>query len=261
MNDSKNRNNTNGLILSCDSTNEDEFSKVYESQFSYQARYREAKKKVKCSALEEPCQRITNRGFKTKVDCYITRLIKFPNENAVAHSVYEYLLWGILEGDDTVRYMVPQSHLFYIGNRRYTPDLYFEREGRRYIVEVKSEEGFKEFEEKSYYITEYLRPTNFKFIHITNESIAERETFARNWLRIVQTLVTSNYINTERACELIVDRLHEKSLEVGDIVDMVHRVEESQLEVALYRLAHNGKVKLDLENERLNAATKVELCQ
>ena len=56
------------------------------------------RKKVRCPELYEPRQHPTRRGFKTKVDCYLSRLSKFPLEIAVAHSRYEMLLWGILEG-------------------------------------------------------------------------------------------------------------------------------------------------------------------
>ncbi len=232
-----------------------------EHDVGYGARYNELKKKVRCPNLEEPRQHPTRRGFKTKVDCYLSRLMKFPEEVAVAHCPHEMHLWGILEGDPDVRYMVPQSHAFYIGTSGYTADLYFEKNGRRYIAEVKSEKDFEKFEEKSYCLREFLRPTVFSFIHITNESIAEREVFARNWLRIVQTLVTSTHVRTERAAEIVMDRLHEKPLQLGDIIDMSHRVDECQMEIALYRLAHRGKIQLDLEHERLNADTAVSLCR
>ena len=221
----------------------------------------DVRKKVRCPNLDEPRQHPTRRGFKTKVDCYMSRLLKFPVEVAVAHCKYELLLWGILEGDPKVRYMVPQSHVFYIGTNRYTPDLYFERNGRRFIAEVKSEKGFEKFQEKSYCLTEYLKPTIYEFIHIHNESIQEREVFARNWLRIVGTLVTSTYVNTDRAAEIVLDLLHQKPRQVGDIIDLEHRIDECQMEIALYRLAHRGKVNIELESERLSADTGVTLCQ
>lgn len=217
--------------------------------------------KLRCPELNDPRQHPTRRGFKTKVDCYITQLHKFEEEPAVAHCVYELLLWGILEGDPAVRRLVPQSHRFYIGTSMYTSDLYYEKAGRHYIVEVKSEAGFEGFAERSEWIKEFLQPTPFEFIHISNESIAEQETFARNWLLIARTLVTSKTVMTERASEIVLDKLYDSPKSVGDIIDLTGRVENCQLEIALFRLASIGKVRLELEHERINADTEVTLCQ
>lgn len=240
---------------------ENEYNYRHELLVNAEAYEKQSKKKVRCPALEAPRQHPTRRGFKTKIDCYMSRLVKFPEEVALAHCPYEAWFWGVLEGDPDVRYMVPQPYRFYIGTKRYTPDLYFERNGRRFIVEVKSEKDFENFKERSYCLRDYLKPTVFEFIHITNESIAEREVFARNWLRIVHTLVTSTHINTERAAEIVMDRLHENPRQLGDIIDISHRIDECQMEVALFRLAHRGKVKLELENERLCVDTGVSLCR
>ena len=217
--------------------------------------------KLRCPELYTPKQHPTRRGFKTKVDCYITQLYKFPDAPAVAHCVYELLYWGILEGDPEVRYLVPQSHRFYIGTSLYTSDLYCEKNGRRYIVEIKSEAGFAEFAEKSSWIREFLQPTPFEFVHVTNESIGERETFARNWLYISRTLVTSTTVVTERATEIVLDKLYESPQAIGDIMDLSGRVENCQLEIALFRLASIGKVLLDLDHSRINADTHVMLCR
>ena len=157
--------------------------------------------------------------------------------------------------------MVPQSHAFYIGTSGYTADLYFERNGRRFVVEVKSEEGFNDFEEKSQCLREYLKSTVFEFIHISNESIAEHEIYALNWLLIARTLVTSELVVTEQAEDAVLDRLYGSSLALGDLIDMQDRIGSANIEVALFRLANIGKVMLDLEHERLNANTTVALCQ
>ncbi len=217
--------------------------------------------KVRCKNLDTPYQHPTRRGFKTKVDCYQTRLTKFPKENAVAHCIHEMLLWGIFEGDPTVNYLVPQPYLFYMGTKTYQPDLFYMRNGQRFIVEVKSEAGFEGFTERSELITEFLKPTIYEFQHITNESIADREVFARNWLIIVHTLVTATNIETLHTEVNVLDRLYGNDLQVGDIVDCAHRIDSSLNEIALYRLAHTGKVELDLEHERLNSETGVRLCR
>ncbi len=217
--------------------------------------------KVRCNGLGSPRQNPTSRGFKTKVDCYITQLSKFPSEPAVGHSKLEMLYWGILEGDPTVRYMVPQPYKFMLGTKRYTPDLYYEKKGKRLIVEIKSEESFKKFKQTSNGIREFLKNTPYEFVHVTNESIAEREVFARNWLIIAHTLVTSTYVDTTKASENILDRLRASPLQVGDIIDIHHRVDEAQSEIALFRLANLGMVELDLECQRLSANTGVRICQ
>jgi len=64
-----------------------------------------------------------------------------------------------------------------------------------------------------------------------------------------------------RAAEIVLDLLHQKPRQVGDIIDLKHRIEECQMEIALYRLAHRGKVNIELESERLSADTGVTLCQ
>ena len=89
----------------------------------------------------------------------------------------------------------------------------------------------------------------------------ERETFARNWLTISRTLVTSKDINTVNATEIVLDRLRaEPSVAVGDIIDMQSRIENCQMEIALFRLANKGKVHLSLDHAVLSADTEVRLC-
>ena len=171
------------------------------------------------------------------------------------------LFWGILEGDPDVRSFVPQSHRFHIGTRRYTSDIYYKKHGRRIIAELKSEKDFESFEETSSHIREFLKSTLYEFKHITNESVREREIFARNWLTISRTLVTSKDINTVNATEIVLDQLSaESSVAVGDIIDMQSRVENCQLEIALFRLANIGKVHLSLDHAVLSADTEVRLC-
>lgn len=217
--------------------------------------------KVRCSNLDNPFQHPTRLGFKVKVDCYLSRCSKFPNEIAVSHCPAEMLYWGILEGDPEVRSFVPQSHRFYLGTERYTSDIYYKKRGRRIIAELKNEKDFIDFEEKSSLIREFLKSTLYEFKHITNESIRERETFARNWLTISRTLITSTDINTVTATEEVLDRLSAaSSVAVGDIIDMQSRVENCQLEIALFRLANIGKVHLSLDHSILSADTEVRLC-
>lgn len=217
--------------------------------------------KVRCSNLDTPRQHPTRLGFKVKVDCYLTRCSKFLNDIAVSHCPTEMLFWGILEGDPEVRSFVPQSHRFYLGTKRYTSDIYYKKRGRRIIAELKSEKGFEDFEETSSHIREFLKSTLYEFKHITNESVRERETFARNWLTISRTLVTSKDINTVNATEIVLDRLRaEPSVAVGDIIDMQSRIENCQMEIALFRLANKGKVHLSLDHAVLSADTEVRLC-
>ena len=218
--------------------------------------------KIRCPNINTPRQFPTRQGFKVMVDCYLSRCSKYPDDMAVSHCLPEMLHWGILEGDPEVRSFVPQSHRFYLGTKMYTSDIYYKKKGRRVIAELKSEKDFKDFEETSMHIREFLKPTLYEFEHITNESVMEREIFARNWLTISRTLVTSTDINTVAATEDVLDRLHAaESVAVGDIIDMASRVENCQAEIALFRLANLGKVHLALEHEVLNADTEVTLCQ
>ena len=179
----------------------------------------------------------------------------------MSHCPAEILYWGILEGDPEVRSFVPQSHRFYLGTEGYTSDIYYKKRGRRIIAELKNEKDFIDFEEKSFLIREFLKSTLYEFKHITNESIRERETFARNWLTISRTLITSTDINTVTATEEVLDRLSAaSSVAVGDIIDMQSRVENCQLEIALFRLANIGKIHLSLDHAVLSADTEVRLC-
>lgn len=217
--------------------------------------------KIRCPNLGSPKQHPTRRGFKVRVDCYLSRLSKYLSDIAVSHCRAEMLFWGILEGDPEVRALVPQSHRFYLGTRMYTADIYYRKAGRRIIAELKPEAEFEEFEEISFHIREFLKPTLYEFKHITNESVFEREIFALNWLTISRTLVTSTDINTVVAEEDVLDRLTgSPSLAVGDIIEMNNRILGCRTEIALFRLANRGKVQMALEHAVMTADTEVTLC-
>jgi len=47
---------------------------------------------------------------------------------------------------------------------------------------------------------------------------------------------------------------------IEEIISINNRLDSASLEVAMYRLAHRGKVNLGLDKKPLTSETEVELC-
>lgn len=205
-----------------------------------------------------PEQQESARKLLRSADCYQQRFIKFPHIG-IFHSYAEFLHAALIESDSSIPTFVPQPFLFYIGNRRYTPDCYYVKEGLRHVIELKPRGEMKD--ELRIPLEHYFERENMKFEVISNESIFEKETLALSWLKIIRTLLCAKSEDTQREENILLDRLFEaEKLQVGEIIYIGDRIGQRKHEIALFRLAHKGKVKLDLAEDSINFSTKVTLC-
>ena len=190
-------------------------------------------------------------------DCYQQKFLKFPYV-AITHSWAELLNLALLEADVLVTSFVPQPFRLRVGKRRYIPDCFFEREGKKYVVELKPEGA--DFDHIAEPVKMFFKTKNIDYSVISNESIYEQSIFAENWLYIVRTLNTSKTIDTDREECSLMDELCQGPLTIGQALSLGDRLETSQREIAIYKLAWRGQVELDLRNESLSADTEIKLC-
>lgn len=203
-------------------------------------------------------QQRSARKLLRSADCYQQKFIKFP-QVGIFHSYAELLHAALLEADKEVESFVPQPFLFRIGKKRYPPDCYFIKNGKRFIAELKP--LGKLSDETKIPMEEFCRRENMTFLVLSNESVMEQEQLALNWLKIIRTLNSALDIPTFDQEQLLMDRLfHEGECELGDIVFKGDRLDQKQYEIALFRLAHKGCLTLDLEQKYLSYSTKVSLC-
>jgi hypothetical protein len=100
-----------------------------------------------------------------------------------------------------------------------------------------------------------------EFSVISNESVLEKSVLAKNWAQIIQTLLSGIDEDTTAAEYDVFDQVAEnQSLELGEIVSIGDRIGERQKEIALFRLAHSGKISLDLSSAPISQNTEVTLC-
>ncbi len=98
---------------------------------------------VKNDSLE-PAQIRTNIDFKTAINFYQRFLIKAP-ELCEFHSLAELYFAGLCEGDPHVIRYVIHPYRFWIGRRRYIPDIHVVRDDRRrQVFEIRENKAFDE---------------------------------------------------------------------------------------------------------------------
>lgn len=197
-------------------------------------------------------------GIQKKSDCYRQKFIKFDAVGTF-HSLSELLYAALLESDIKVSTFTPQPTPFLIAGKKYFPDCFYVRKGKRHYVELKPKGVFNR--EKRIPMEEHGRSNDFEFLVVSNEEILSQKVKADNWLRIVRVLVSAAFENTEGEELEIIQRLnYEPSLALFEIIDAGDRIQRRFLEIALFRLAHRGIVSLDLDNESINPSTEVTLC-
>lgn len=191
-------------------------------------------------------------------DCYVQKFIKFDG-TAICHSLAEYLHLAILESDPNVTAFVPQPFNLFVGRKRYIPDVFVTKGGRKFVYELKPKASFDE--KMRLPLVEFFKFHGIEFEVISNESVIENEVLARNWIRIVQTLLSSEDEDTTNDEITISERLcFECTLRIGDIIDLGDRIGSRHSEIALFRLAHSGRVQLNLSKDKMSLSTKVLAC-
>lgn len=192
-------------------------------------------------------------------DTYQQSFIKFTKEIGIFHCYQELLHAALLESDPEVTSFTPQPYSLYVGQRRYIPDCFYVKSGKKYVVEIKPRGEFKD--ELKIPLEEYFSFHNISFKVISNEDILKQENKALNWLQIIRTLKSSELEDTVKAEYKIYDDVityDEQTL--GDILITGDRINYREREIALFRLLHRGMLKIDYKNKDINYETKVKLC-
>lgn len=213
---------------------------------------------VKIESLIPKQQVTTASKILRSADSYLQRFIKFK-EIAICHSYCEYLHLALLESDPKVNSFTPQPFSMRVGKRRYIPDCYYVKLGQRYTVEIKPRGEFRE--DLHIPLKDALSIKGIHFKVVSNEAILEHEVLALNWIKVIQTLISSEFEETDIEEIKIYEKLiNNQEMTVGDIIDRGNRIENRHREIALFRLAHAGKVKLGLANHKINFDSEVSLC-
>jgi len=191
-------------------------------------------------------------------NCYFQKFIKFPRI-AIFHSYAEYLHAALLEANPLITSFVPQPFRLLVQNRRYIPDCYFVYKSKRYVVELKPRGKFDKKLRKP--LKKYFRQHGYNFKVVSNELVRRNEVLALNWHQIVKALLSAEMICTENAELKILDELSIKGpMELGRIIKVGNRLDDYKNEIGVYRLAHKGLVKMELDYSKINYSSLVELC-
>lgn len=214
--------------------------------------------KIKTESLV-PVQKLrSGKKIERSCDCYYQKFLKFP-EVGIFHSYSELIHAALLESSSKVTMFVPQPFKFLIGNRPYIPDCYLISEGKKFVIELKPRGEFSE--SKEVLLKEYLGKENIQFKVISNEKILDQEMLALNWLEIIRTLIANKHIETfNQENEILYSLSSYEKQYLGDFISKNDRFNRVSDEIALYRLAHQGKIKINLENDPISFQSEVELC-
>lgn len=205
-----------------------------------------------------PQQHFASIGFLKSADIYIQQFIKYSAALSYCHSYQEYLHAALLESDNDVERFVPQPFKLRVGNRRYTPDCFYTRKGKRYVVEIKPRGKFPDHMKIA--LEEFFSRKGMYFLVVSNESILLEETKASNWLAMIQTMVLFEDVNTDYEEESVWKRLtSQPNLNLSDLVQFSSTESDQRRLLALYRMTHAGTINIDHQT-RLGPNTEVELC-
>lgn len=213
---------------------------------------------VKSDTLE-PHQRPTHPRFKIATDFRQQHMIKHPFLSDF-HSRAEHLHAGLLESDPAVSSYVPHPFHLLIRNKIYKPGCYIVADNQpRHCIELIPRGEMPEDIEIP--VRHYLAQHNVVFKVKSNESVFEREIEAENWLEIVRILYVARNLTTITQEEAVYEILYKKdACTLGDISDAGDRSGRYLMEIALFRLMHQGHVKAELTQNQLDYDTRVALC-
>lgn len=205
-----------------------------------------------------PRQQHTTVGFKRSTDCYQRYMCKFT-PLAVFHSRAELYHAALLEADPSVSFYVPQPFQLTIGRKRYVPDCYVTRGGRRIVIELKPRGEFDDTKRRA--LSTFFQRYNMTFEVLANEQVLDRCIEAENWLTILSMLNSTREFTTDRQEVDLLNRLGiQGSLSLGDIIDPGNRIRSLVNETALFRLLHRGLLKAQLDDAPLDYDTRFESC-
>ncbi|MCG7979574.1 MAG: hypothetical protein N0E58_15770 [Candidatus Thiodiazotropha endolucinida] len=175
------------------------------------------------------------------------------------HSLAEYYHAALLEGDPLVKAYVPQPFCLGYGKKTYIPDIYYERDDKRYVGELKPRAEFDEALHQA--LDNFFRPRGINFVVIDNECVYERAIAAQNWLTVVRWLLTYPDIDTEQARLSVLQQVLEAGeLAYGQIVDLGDRTSSLAQECAVHQLLHAGELTTDFEEQFFGLNTVLRPC-
>lgn len=191
-------------------------------------------------------------------DCYQQRFIKFDGIG-IFHSYAELLHAALLEANPEVSSFTPQPLSLRVGKRRYIPDCYYVKSGKRYVVELKPRGEF--VDEMKLLLEAFFQFEGIKFEVIPNESVLESEQVAISWLRIIRVLLSARFEDTTadevRLWESFKSSQHQY---IDEIISNGNRIDSRKREIALFRLLHKGKLKVNFNEKHLGLDSEVSLC-
>jgi len=191
-------------------------------------------------------------------DCYQQKFIKF-DDIGIFHSYSELLHAALLEADSSVSTFTPQPYSLQVGKRRYIPDCYYLKSGKRFVVELKPRGEFNNALKIP--LEDYFNRENINFIVVSNESVLDKEIIALNWLKIIRTLISAQDEDTTVEEYRIWDCfLLNPKQSVGDIISSGNRIYNREKEIALFRLIHKGKLSIHFNDLDLSYQSEVKLC-
>lgn len=191
-------------------------------------------------------------------DCYQQRFIKFPDVG-IFHSYAELLHAALLEADPEVSTFIPQPLSLSIGRRKYVPDCYYVKSGRRYVVELKPSGEFDD--NLRIPLESFFDYQDIKFEVISNESVLEDEHRALNWLRIIRILISAQLEDTQtEEIKLWESFLTTPKQYLDDVISVGNRFGGRAKEIALLRLIHQGKLTINFNGKDMGLDTEVSSC-
>ena len=215
-------------------------------------------RQVKADLLE-PFQQQTPPNVKISCDFYAQAMLKHPFLSEF-QSLAEYLHAGLLEGDSTVTSYVPHPFRLRVRGRVYTPDFYVVSDGKpRRVLELRKGGQMPETLETP--LRHFFAGHGMIFDVISTESVFEHEIKAKNWCEIVRILHLARDLSTADAEQTILETLYRKGpCSLGDLIDICDREKTYPLEIALFRLMHQGHVVAELAESALDFDTGVMIC-
>lgn len=210
------------------------------------------------SAILRPQQRKSSLKIRRNTDFRSQRMIKF-NGIAHFHSLAEYYHAALLEGDSRVEAYVPQPYRLRFGRKSYIPDIYYVREGQRYVGELKSRAEFDKALHQA--LIDFFRTHGITFVVIDNETVYARSMAAQNWLTVVRWLLTYPDLDTRQArLEVLQKVLETGELAYGEIADLGDRASRLSHECAVHQLLHAGELSADFDEQFFGLDTVLRPC-
>jgi hypothetical protein len=205
-----------------------------------------------------PQQQNSSLRIRRCADFRSQRMLKYP-EICHFHSLAEFYHAALLEGDAAVDAYVPQPFRLRLGRTSYIPDIYYVRDGQRYVAELKPRAEFDETLCQA--VSAYFAKRGITFLVIDNEASLVRAMEAQNWLMVVRWILTYRAVDTQQARLVILQRLlADGEIAYGEVADLGSRTTSLIYECAIHRMLHSGELVADFDQQFFGIDTRLSLC-